>query len=177
MPSFEVDPQRLLLEGLEAGELPNLKSLELAREYALESARGHPGENAIVRWWHGPGGFFYEFKQFPSAFYGRLGSVHGEYLSAHQAQELVWEALTRADRDKADLTIFYTANLMQSNHDFYMAYTLDDLRIVRGEARYSLPLFMRLKVPQYLLVLLKEEDAYLAFRLPKGPPVLQGLTA
>lgn len=174
---LEIDPQRLLLEGMESGEFPDLGPLALAREYALESAQGSPGENEIVRWWHSPGGFFYEFKEFPAAFYGRLGLVQGEYLTTGQAQELVWEALARADKDQADLTLFYTANLMQSDQDFFMAYTLGNTRIERGEARYTLPLFMRLKVSEYLLVLFRVQDEYLAFRLPKGQPVLGGLSA
>lgn len=177
MTGIEIDPQRLLLEGLETGELPDLKPFALAREYALEHAQGNPGENEIVRWWHSPEGFYYEFKQFPGAFYGRLGLVQGEYLTTHQAQELVWEALARADKEQADLTLFYTANLMQSELDYFMAYTLGHIRIVRGEARYALPLFMRLQTPRYLLVLFRAQDEYLAFRLPKGQPVLQGLLA
>ncbi|GEM84501.1 MAG: hypothetical protein KatS3mg074_627 [Meiothermus sp.] len=177
MTGFEIDPQRLLLEGMESGEFPDLKPLALAREYALESAQGNPGENEIVRWWHSPEGFYYEFKRFPAAFYGRLGLVQGEYLTTHQAQELVWEALARAEKDQADLTLFYTANLMQSNQDFFMAYTLGHTRIERGEARYALPLFMRLQTPQHLLVLFRLKDEYLAFKVPKGQPVLQGLFA
>lgn len=177
MTGIEIDPQQLLLEGLETGELPDLKPFALAREYALESARGNPGENEIVRWWHSPEGFYYEFKQFPAAFYGRLGLVQGEYLTTHQAQELVWEALARADKEQADLTLFYTANLMQSDQDYFLAYTLGNIRIERGEARYALPLFMRLQTPQHLLVLFRAQDEYLAFKLPKGQPVLQGLLA
>lgn len=174
---IEIDPQRLLLEGMESGEFPNLEALALAREYALESAQGSPGENEIVRWWHSPSGFFYEFKEFPAAFYGRLGLVQGEYLTTGQARELVWEALTRADKDQADLTLFYTANLMQSDQDFFMAYTLGNSRIERGEARYALPLFMRLKASECLLVLFRVQDEYLAFKVPKGQPVLEGLSA
>ncbi|MCX7783295.1 MAG: hypothetical protein N2318_06575 [Meiothermus sp.] len=177
MIGIEIDPQRLLLEGMESGEFPDLKPLALAREYALESAQGSPGENEIVRWWHSPGGFYYEFKQFPAAFYGRLGLVQGEYLTSRQAQELVWEALARADKEHADLTLFYTANLMQGDQDFFMAYTLGNTRIERGEARYALPLFMRLQAPQYLLILFRVQDEYLAFKLPKGQPILQGLSA
>ncbi len=174
---IEIDPQRMLLEGIETGEFPDLKSFALAREYALEHAQGNPGENEIVRWWHSPGGFYYEFKQFPAAFYGWLGLVQGEYLSAGQAQELVWEALTRADKDHADLTLFYTANLMQSDQDFFMAYTLGNTRIERGEPRYALPLFMHLRAPQHLVVLFRAQNEYLAFKLPKGQPILQGLLA
>jgi len=59
-PVFEIDPQRLLLEGMETGALPDLRPLELAREYAQELAQGSRGENEIVRWWHSPGGFYYE---------------------------------------------------------------------------------------------------------------------
>lgn len=177
MTGIEVDPQPLLLEGMESGEFPDLKPLALAREYALESAQGSPGENEIVRWWHSPVGFYYEFKQFPAAFYGWLGLVQGEYLTTGQAQELVWEALARADKEQADLTLFYTANLMQSDQDFFMAYTLGNTRIERGEARYALPLFMRLQAPQHLLVLFRIQDEYLAFRLPKGQPILHGLSA
>ncbi|MCS7069043.1 MAG: hypothetical protein RMK51_03675 [Meiothermus sp.] len=177
MNGIEIDPQRLLLEGMESGELPDLKSLALAREYALESAQGSPGENEIVRWWHSSEGFYYEFKQFPAAFYGWLGLVQGEYLTRRQAQELVWEALARADKEQADLTLFYTANLMQSDQDFFMAYTLGNTRIERGEPRYALPLFMRLQTPQHLLILLRSQNEYLAFKLPKGQPILQGLSA
>lgn len=177
MTGIEIDPQRLLLEGLESGELPDLMPFALAREYALEHAQGNPGENEIVRWWHSPSGFYYEFKHFPAAFYGRLGQVHGEYLSANQAQELVWEALTLADKDQADITLFYTANLMQNNQDFFMAYTLGHTRIERGEARYALPLFMRLQAARYLLVLFRTQNEYLVFKLPKGQPVLPGLSA
>lgn len=162
---------------MESGEFPDLKPLALAREFALESAQGSPGENEIVRWWHGPGGFFYEFKEFPAAFYARLGWVQGEYLTSRQAQELVWEALARADKDHADLTLFYTANLMQTDRDFFMAYTLGNTRIERGEARYALPLFMRLRASEYLLVLFRVQEEYLAFKLPKGQPVLGGLFA
>ncbi|WP_299430319.1 hypothetical protein [uncultured Meiothermus sp.] len=174
---IEIDPQRLLLEGMESGEFPDLEPFALAREYALESAQGSPGENEIVRWWHSPGGFFYEFKRFPAAFYGRLGLVQGEYLTPSQAQELVWEALARADKDHAEVMLFYTANLMQSDQDFFMAYTLGNIRIERGEARYALPLFMRLKASEYLLVLLRVQGEYLAFKLPKGQPILKGLLA
>lgn len=176
-PCIEIDPQRMLLEGMESGEFPDLEPLSLAREYALETAQGSSGENEIVRWWHSPDGFFYEFKEFPAAFYGRLGLVQGEYLTTRQAQELVWEALASADKDRADLTLFYTANLMQSDQDFYMAYTLGNTRIERGEARYTLPLFMRLKTAAYLLVLFRVQDEYLSFKLPKGQPVLMGLSA
>ncbi|GIW24248.1 hypothetical protein [Meiothermus sp.] len=177
MIGIEIDPQRLLLEGMESGEFPDLKPLALAREYALEHAQGNAGENEIVRWWHSPGGFYYEFKQFPTAFYGFLGLVQGEYLSPGQAQELVWEGLAKADKDQADLTLFYTANLMQSDQDFYMAYTLGHTRIQRGEARYALPLFMRLQGPRSLMVLLRSHEEYLLFKLPKGQPVLSGLLA
>ncbi|WP_027881872.1 hypothetical protein [Meiothermus rufus] len=175
--AIEIDPQTLILEGIETGALPDLKPLALAREYALEQAQGCAGENEIVRWWHGAGGFFYEFKQFPAAFYGRLGPVQGEYLGASQAQELVWEALAKADKEEADLTLFYTPNLMQSDEDFFMAYTLGQTRIERGEARYALPLFMRLKTATYLLVLLRSQDEYLVFKLPQGQPVLAALSA
>jgi hypothetical protein len=164
---------------MESGELPDLEPLALAREYALEHAQGNSGENEIVRWWHSPGGFFYEFKQLPAAFYGRLGLVQGEYLTHRQAQELVWEALASADQDQADLTLFYTSNLMQSDQDFFMAYTLGNTRIERGEARYALPLFMRLQAPQHLLILFRvqDQDEYLAFKLLKGQPILHGLLA
>lgn len=81
---IEIDPQRLLLEGMESGEFPDLKPLALAREYALEHAQGNPGQNEIVRWWHSPEGFYYEFKQFPAAFYGRLGLVQVLYIALHQ---------------------------------------------------------------------------------------------
>lgn len=174
---IEVDPQRLLLESMETGTLPDLKPLELAREYAQELAQGSTGENEIVRWWHSPTGFYYELKQFPAAFYGRSGLVHGQYLSLQEAQELVWDALARAEKERADLTLFYTANLMQSDLDFFMAYSLGETRIERGEARYALPLFMRLKVPQYLLVLFRTKGEHLMFRLPQGQPVLSELLA
>lgn len=176
-PAFEIDPQRLLLESMETGALPDLEPLELAREYAQELARGSGGENEIVRWWHSPSGFYYEFKQFPAAFYGRSGPVQGQYLSPQEAQELVWEALTRADKDQADLTMFYTPHLMQSDLDFYMAYTLEQTRIERGEARYALPLFMRLKLPTHLLLLFRSKDEYLMFKLPQGQPVLYQVLA
>ena len=176
-PIFEIDPQRLLLEGMETGALPDLEPLELAREYAQELAQGSGGENEIVRWWHSPGGFYYEFKQLPAAFYGRSGLVQGQYLTPQEAQVLVWDALTRAEKDQADLALFYTANLMQSDQDFFMVYTLGQFRIERGEARYALPLFMRLKLPQYLLVLFRSNDEYLVFRLPQGQPVLTQIRA
>jgi len=174
---IEIDPQRLLLEGMESGKFPDLEPLALAREYALENAQGSSGENQIVRWWHSSGGFFYEFKRFPAAFYGRLGLVQGEYLTLGQAQEVVWEALARSDKDHADLTLFYTTNLMQADQDFFMSYTLGNIRIERGEARYALPLFMRLKTTQHLLVLFRVQDEYLAFKLPHGQPILLGLSA
>lgn len=170
---IEVDPQRLLLESMETGTLPDLKPLELAREYA----QGSTGENEIVRWCHSPTGFYYELKQFPAAFYGRSGLMYGQCLSLQEAQELVWDALARAEKERADLTLFYTANLMQSDLDFFMAYSLGETRIERGEARYALPLFMRLKVPQYLLVLFRTKGEYLMFRLPQGQPVLSELLA
>lgn len=171
-PTIEVDPQRLLLESMETGAPPDLRPLELAREYAQELAQGNAGENEIVRWWHSPSGFYYEFKQFPMAFYGRSGLVHGQYLTPQEAQELVWDALTRADKEQADLTLFYTPNLMQSDQDFFMVHSLGEARIERGEARYALPLFMRLKLPQHLLIMFRIQGEYLAFKLPQGQPVL-----
>ena len=174
---LEIDPQRLLWEGMEQGQFPNLEPLELARQYAQEAAKGNQHENAIVRLWHSGEGLFYEFKQFPAAFYGRLGLVQGEYLNDSQAKELVWEALAIADEELANITVFYTANLMESDQDFFMAYTLGQTRIERGEARYALPLFMRLQTENELRVLLRLEGEYLAFTLPKGQPVLEGLKA
>jgi hypothetical protein len=174
---LEVDPQRLLWEGMEQGAFPNLEGLELARQYAQEAAKGTPYENQIVRLWHSQDALFYEFKQFPAAFYGRLGLVQGEYLNETQAKEAVWEALAIADKELANLTVFYTANLMESDQDFFMAYTLGQTRIERGEARYALPLFMRLQTEDDLRILLRLDSEYLFFRLPKGQPVLEGLRA
>lgn len=174
---LEIDPQPILLQSLETGETPDLDNLSLAREYAREKAQGNPGENEIVRWSHGPGGFYYEFKQFPAAFYARLGPTQGQHLTPDQAQELVWEALVRAEREWAELTLFYTANLMQSPQDFYIAYTLGDTRIERGEAPYALPLFMRLKDARQLWVLFRSGSAFLHFQLEQGQPLLQTLFA
>lgn len=179
---IEIDPQRLLLEGMESGSFPDLEPLALAKEYVLEAAQASPQsgglyENPIVRLWHSPAGLFYEFKEFPAAFYARLGPVKGQYLSQGEARELVWEALAMADKEGADLNLFYTPQLMQSDGDFYMAYTLDGERIERGRARYALPLFMRLQHPAGLTVLLRLESEFIAFKLPKGQPVLQGLKA
>jgi hypothetical protein len=174
---FEVDPERLLQEGLENGNFPDLESLSLAREYAQEQASGQEFENAIIRLWHSPGGLFYEFKQFPAAFYGRLGSVQGQYLSDGEAQAEVWEALTLADKEKAKITVFYTPNLMESDQDFFMAYTLDGTRIERGEARYAMPLFLKLQTEREIMVLIRLEGEYLAFKLDKNPPILSGLRA
>lgn len=177
MELLEIDPQRLLIEGMESGVFPDLEPLALAREYVLEKAQGTAYENSILRLWHGPGGLFYEFKQFPAAFYGRMGWVSGEYLSAAQAQEIVWEALALATKEDADISVFYTSNLMQSDQDFFMAYTLGDSRIERGDARYALPLFMRLQTAEELLVLIQLQDEFIYFKLPKGQPVLNGLKA
>ena len=174
---IEIDPQRLLLEGMESGTFPDLEPLSLAREYAMEHAQGTAHENAAVRLLHGPGGLFYEFKEFPSAFYARTGWVSGDYLSEGEARELVWEALAMADKENADLNIFYTANLMRSDHDFFMAYTLGGERIERGRARHALPLFMRLQNEAGLTLLMRLEGEYLRFKLPKGQPVLNGLKA
>jgi len=173
---IEIDPQRLLLEGMESGTFPDLEPWSLAREYVRERAQGTAYENAVVRLWHSPGGLFYEFKEFPAAFYARLGPVSGEYLSESEAKELVWEALAMA-KEHADLNMFYTPYLMQSDQDFYMAYTLDQERVERGEARYALPLFMRLQNEGSLTVLMRLEGEYLRFKLPKGQPVLRGLRA
>ncbi|MDX2006925.1 MAG: hypothetical protein SFU83_16755 [Meiothermus sp.] len=175
--NLEVDPQRLLWEGMERGVFPDLEGLELARQYAQEAAKGTPHENPIVRLWHSQDALFYEFKQFPAAFYGRVGLVQGEYLGESQAKEVVWEALAIADKELANVTVFYTANLMESDQDFFMAYTLGDSRIERGEARYALPLFMRLQTEHDLRILLRLEGEYLFFRLPKGQPVLERLRA
>lgn len=177
MEPLEIDPQRLLIEGMENGVFPDLEPLALAREYLLEKAQGTAYENSIVRLWHGPDGLFYEFKQFPAAFYGRMGYVSGEYLNQSQAQETVWEALSMATKDQADISVFYSENLMQSEQDFFMAYTLETGRIERGEARYALPLFMRLQTPEELRVLLRLKEEYLCFRVPKGRPLLKGLKA
>lgn len=177
MEPLEIDPQRLLLEGMESGVFPDLEPLALAREYVLENAQGTAYENSILRLWHGPYGLFYEFKQFPAAFYGRMGQVSGEYLNTAQTQEIFWEALNMATKEDADISVFYTSNLMQSDQDFFMAYTLGDSRIERGDARYALPLFMRLQTSSELLVLIQLQDEYICFRLPKGQPVLNGLKA
>ncbi len=177
MEPLEIDPQRLLLEGMERGVIPDLEPLALAREYVLEKAQGTAYENSVIRLWHGPGGLFYEFKRFPAAFYGRMGLVSGEYLNTSQAQETVWEALTLATKEEADISVFYTSNLMQSDQDFFMAYTLGNARIERGDARYALPLFMRLQTQDELLVLVQLQDEYICFRLPKGQPILNGLRA
>ncbi|MER3482748.1 MAG: hypothetical protein C4332_05955 [Meiothermus sp.] len=162
---------------MESGTFPDLEPLALAREYALERAQGQAYENAIVRLWHGPGGLFYEFKEFPAAFYARTGPGSGDYLSDGEAKELVWEALAMADKEGADLSVFYTTNLMQSDGDFYMAYTLAGERVERGAARHLLPLFLRLQNEDGLTLLMRLEGEYLRFKLPKGQPVLEGLKA
>ncbi|RDI96687.1 hypothetical protein DV704_02450 [Meiothermus sp. QL-1] len=174
--NLEIDPQPLLLQSLETGELPDLEGMSLAREYAREKAQGHAGENEIVRWSHGPGGFYYEFKKLPAAFYARLGPIQGQYLSAKEAQELVWEALVRAEKEPVELVLFYTPQ-MQDPQDFYLAYNLGHTRIERGEPRYALPLFLRLKDHQQLWVMLRDKNAFLLFRLEQGQPLLGGLGA
>lgn len=174
---FEVDPERLLIEGLESGNFPDLEPLALAREYSQEQATGQLYENAILRLWHSPAGLFYEFKRFPAAFYGHLGTVQGEYLSEREAQEEVWESLTVADKGQAQITVFYTPNLMESDLDFFMAYTLNGTHYERGEARYAMPLYMKMQTDKQTTVLMRLEGEYLLFRLLKNPPILAGLKA
>lgn len=174
---FEVDPERLLIEGLESGNFPDLEPLSLAREYSQEQAEGQLYENAIIRLWHSPAGLFYEFKRFPSAFYGHLGTVQGHYLSEREAQEEVWENLTIADKSQGQITVFYTANLMESDQDFFMAYTVEGTRYERGEARYAMPLYMKFQTEKQTTVLMRLEGEYLMFRLDKNPPILSGLKA
>lgn len=172
-----IDPQRLLFEGLEAGSFPNLEHLSLAREFARENAEGRCYENGLIRLWHGPQGLYYEFKDFPAAFYGRLGVVSGEYLSEAEAQEIFWEDISKATKGYGETVVFYTERLMQSEQDFYMAYTYENFRIERGEARFSLPLFMRFETEEGLRLLMRLEQEYLSFWLPKGQPLPRGLLA
>jgi hypothetical protein len=172
-----IDPQRLLFEGLEAGSFPDLEHLSLARDLARESAEGQCYENGLVRLWHSPQGLYYEFKDFPAAFYGRLGVVSGEYLSEAEAQEIFWEDISKATKGYGEAVVFYTERLMQSEQDFYMAYTYENFRIERGEARFSLPLFMRFETEEGLRLLMRLEREYLAFWLSKGQPLSRGLLA
>jgi len=172
-----IDPQRLLFEGLEMGSFPDLEHLSLAREFARESAQGRCYENGLIRLWHGPQGLYYEFKDFPAAFYGRLGGVSGEYLSEAEAQGVFWEDMSKATKGYGETVVFYTDRLMHSEQDFYMAYTYENFRIERGEARFSLPLFMRFETEEGLRLLMRLEHEYLAFWLPKGQPLSKGLRA
>jgi hypothetical protein len=172
---IEINPYHQLIAAIEYGGWEALEHrYTLARDYAREEAMGQSGglENVVLRLWHSERGLFYEFKDAPMAFYGRLGTVAGEYLSEGEANLLLWDALTLAQDGKAEVMVIYGPEYLRNESQLYMAYWLQGERMERGYARQSLPLFLRMDTEQHTQFMVWLGGEYLKFDVPRGAPLL-----
>lgn len=175
---IEINPYHQLVEAIEYGGWDALEHrYALARDYAREEAQQHSSslENPVLRLWHSERGLFYEFKDAPMAFYGRLGAVAGEYLSEGEANLLLWDALTLAQDGKAEVMVIYGTGYLSDESQIYMAYWLQGERLERGYARQSLPLFLRMDDEQKTQFIVWLEGEYLKFCVHRGAPLLPAM--
>jgi hypothetical protein len=172
---IEINPYHQLIAAIEYGGWEALEHrYSLARDYARELAQGQGGglENPVLRLWHSEQGLFYEFKDAPMAFYGRLGAVAGEYLSEGEANLLLWDALTLAQHGQAEVMAIYGPGYLSDENQIYMAYWLQGQRVERGYARQSLPLFLRTDNHGQTQFMVWLQGEYLKFDVPRGAPLL-----
>ncbi len=114
----------------------------LAIDHLKSSVRGRAYDNDVMRLRVGPGGYYAQSQNYPTAFFGDTGSAKATFVTDSEAAAIVWEAVAhyRAEEARTLFCVYSDDDVP----DFFLGYRVsDDQRYEFGMLKRIVPLHMR----------------------------------
>ncbi len=121
-------------------------AIDYLKERVQNTHEGDVFENEAVRLVISSQGFFCEFLDSPTAFYGATRTVQIERVSDEDAIKALWEAITIYRAGQGRVMVIYGKDYNEDDEDIFVGHYDDQEPIERGDPKLDMPMFFRADV-------------------------------